>query len=58
MSVIKYKPNKVTATLKVKVTAEFYDDEATPERLRFYVEQYLEEAGFDDVEVTLLRKQR
>ena len=48
----KDKPNKVTATLKIVITGEFYDDEASEETLRYYVEQTLEDAGFD-VEVTL-----
>lgn len=50
------KPNKVTTTLKVVVTGEFYDDEATEERLRYVVEQDLEDAGFD-VDVALLKEQ-
>lgn len=55
MRIIKDKPIKVSAVLKVKVTGEFYDDEATVETLRYWVEQDLEDAGFD-VEVTVLRK--
>ena len=53
---LKTEPNKVTAVLKVVVTGEFYDDEATEETLRYYVEQYLEDAGFD-VDVALLKEQ-
>ena len=49
-------PNKITATLKVVVTGEFYDDEASEETLRYYVEQDLEDAGFD-VDVALLKEQ-
>lgn len=49
-------PNKITATLKVVVTGEFYDDEASEETLRYYVEQYLEDAGFD-ADVALLKEQ-
>lgn len=49
----KYEPNKVTAALKVVVTGEFYDDEATEETLRYWVEQDLEDAGFE-VDVELL----
>ena len=49
------KPNKVTATLKVVVTGEFYDDEASEETLRYCVEQDLEEVGFD-VDVELLKE--
>lgn len=49
----KDEPNKVTAALKVVVTGEFYDDEATEETLRYWVEQDLEDAGFE-VDVELL----
>jgi hypothetical protein len=51
-----YEPNKITATLKVVVTGEFYDDEASEETLRYCVEQDLEDAGFD-VNVELLKEQ-
>lgn len=50
-------PNKVTTVLKVVVTGEFYDDDATEETLRYAVEQDLEDAGFD-VDVTLLKEQK
>lgn len=50
------KANKITATLKLVVTEEFYDDEASEETLRSYVEQCLEEAGFS-VEVGLFKVQ-
>lgn len=53
---VKDKPNKVSATLKVIVTGEFYDDESTEETLRFTVEQDLEDAGYD-VDVYLLKEQ-
>ena len=43
------KPIKVAAVLKV--TAEFYDPEATPETVRACVEQDLEDAGYE-VEVS------
>lgn len=49
-------PNKVTTVLKVVVTGEFYDDDATEETLRYAVEQDLEDAGFD-VDVALLKEQ-
>ena len=52
----KDKPNKVTAKLRVVVTGEFYDDDATEETLRYCVEQDLEDAGFE-VEVELLKEQ-
>jgi len=50
---IKDKPNRVTTTLKVVITGEFYDDEASEETLRYCVEQTLEDAGFD-VDVSML----
>ena len=53
---IKETPNKVTAALKVTATAEFFDDEASKETLRYCIEQGLEDAGFD-VDVTLLKEQ-
>ena len=49
-------PNTVTTVLKIVVTGEFYDDDATEETLRYAVEQDLEDAGFD-VDVTLLKEQ-
>ena len=50
--VIKEEPHKVTAALKVIITGEFYGDEASEETLRYFVEQDLEDDGFDvDVEV-------
>lgn len=52
----KDKPNKVTAKLRVVVTGDFYDDDATEETLRYCVEQDLEDAGFD-VDVALLKEQ-
>ena len=52
----KDKPNKVTAKLRVVVTGDFYDDDATEETLRYCVEQDLEDAGFE-VEVELLKEQ-
>ena len=51
---IKHDPNKITATLKLVVTGEFYDDEASEETLRYCIEQDLEDAGFD-VDVSLLK---
>lgn len=55
--ITKHEPNQVTATLKVDVTGEFYDDEATEETLRYWVEQTLEDAGFD-VDVSLIEQQQ
>lgn len=53
---MKDEPNKITATLKVVITGEFYDDEASEETLRYCVEQDLEDAGFD-VDIELLKEQ-
>ena len=53
---MKDEPNKITATLKVVITGEFYDDEASEETLRYCIEQDLEEAGFE-ADVSLLKEQ-
>lgn len=55
--VIKDKPNKITAVLKVVVTGEFYDDEASEETLRYCVEQDLEDCGFE-VDVSILKDKK
>ena len=39
------RPKRVTASLRVET--EYYDDEATPETVRYCVEQTLEDAGYD-----------
>jgi len=48
---IKYAPNIIKARLIVDIGGEFYDDEATEETLRCYVEQDLEDAGFNVINV-------
>lgn len=48
-------PNKITATLKVVITGEFYDNKTSEKTLRHCVEQELEDAGFD-VDVELLKE--
>jgi hypothetical protein len=53
---IKETPNIITAVLKVTATAEFFDDEASEETVRYVIEQCLEDAGFD-VDVALLKEQ-
>ena len=53
---MKDEPNKITTTLKVVITGEFYDDEVSEETLRYCAEQDLEDAGFD-VDVSLLKEQ-
>ena len=55
--VTKDKPNKVTATLKIVITGEFYDNEASEETLRYFAEQALKDAGFD-VDVSVMRNNR
>lgn len=50
----KDKPKKVTATLRVVVTCEFCDDDATEDTLRYCVEQDLEDAGFE-VDVSVIK---
>ena len=50
---IKDKPNKIKATLIVKIEGEFYDDEASEETLRYCVEQDLEDAGFNVLDVSI-----
>ena len=49
-------PNKVKAVLRVEVTGEFYDEEASEETLRYAVEQDLEDAGFDDIDVSVVKE--
>lgn len=53
---IEHEPNKITATMKLVVTGKFYDDEASEETLRYWIEQDLEDAGFE-VDVSLLKEQ-
>ena len=53
---IKETPNKITAVLIVTATAEFFDDEASEETVRYAIEQDLEDAGFD-VDVAILKEQ-
>lgn len=47
------KPNKVKAKLIVEVEAEFYDDESSEETLRYCVEQDLEDAGLNVIDVSV-----
>ena len=48
---IKDTPNIIKARLIVDIEGEFYDDEATEETLRYCVEQDLEDAGFNVINV-------
>ena len=51
---VKDKPNKVIAKLIVEVEAEYYDDESSEETLRYCVEQDLEDAGFNVIDVSVM----
>lgn len=53
MSRIVDKPNKVKAKLIVEVEAEFYDNESSEETLRYCVEQDLEDAGLNVIDVSV-----
>ena len=53
---VKDRPNTVCGVFEVKASAEFYDDEATVETLRNYIEQLFEDAELD-AGVKVLRKQ-
>ena len=48
---IKDAPNIIKTRLIVDIEGEFYDDEATEETLRYCVEQDLEDAGFNVINV-------
>lgn len=48
------KSNKVKAKLIVEVEAEFYDNEASEETLRYCVEQDLEDAGLNVIDVSVM----
>ena len=49
------KPNKVRAKFIVDVEAEFYDDKASDETLRYCVEQDLEDAGLNVIDVSVMK---
>ena len=50
---MKDKPNKIKAKLIVEV--EFYDDELSEETLRYCVEQDLEDAGLNVIDVSVMK---
>ena len=50
---MKDEPNKIKAKLTVEVEAEFYDDESSEETVRYCVEQDLEDAGLNVVDVSV-----
>ena len=54
MARIMDKPNKIKAKLIVEVEAEFYDD-SSKETLRFCVEQDLEDAGLNVIDVSVMK---
>jgi len=54
---IKGTPNIIRARLIVDIEGEFYDDEATKETLRCCVEQDLEDAGFNVINVDVAQWQ-
>lgn len=53
MARIRDNPNKVKAKLIVEVEAEFYDNESSEDTLRYCVEQDLEDAGFNVIDVSV-----
>lgn len=53
MSRIIDKPNTIKAKLIVEVEAEFYDNESSEETLRYCVEQDLEDAGLNVIDVSV-----
>lgn len=48
-------PNKVKAKLIVEVEGEFYDDKSSEETLRYCVEQDLEDAGLNVIDVSVMK---
>ena len=50
---VKDKPNKVRARLIIDIEAEFYDNESSEETLRYCVEQDIEDAGFNVIDVSV-----
>lgn len=55
MAIIMDKPNKVKAKLIVEVEAEFYDNESSEETLKYCVEQNLEDAGLNVIDVSVMK---
>lgn len=55
MKILKNKINKIKAKLIVEVEAEFYDNESSEETLRYCVEQDLEDAGFNVIDVSVMK---
>lgn len=55
MNTKKEMPNKIKAKLIVEVEADFYDNESSEETLRYCVEQDLEDAGFNVIDVSVMK---
>lgn len=55
MAKIMDKPNRIKAKLIVEVEAEFYDNESSEETLRYCVEQDLEDAGLNVIDVLVMK---
>ena len=55
MKILKNKVNKIKAKFIVEVEAEFYDNESSEETLRYCVEQDLEDAGFNVIDVSVMK---
>mgnify|MGYP003199317944 CR=1 FL=1 len=55
MKILKNKVNKIKAKLIVEVEGKFYDNESSEETLRYCVEQDLEDAGFNVIDVSVMK---
>ena len=55
MKILKNKVNKIKAKLIVEVEGKFYDNESSEETLKYCVEQNLEDAGFNFIDVSVLK---
>lgn len=54
MAKIMDEPNRIKAKLIVEVEAEFYDNESSEETLRYCVEQDLQDAGLNVIDVSVM----
>lgn len=55
MKILKNKVNKIKTKLIVEVETEFYDNESSEETLRYCVEQNLENAGYNVIDVSVIK---
>lgn len=55
IKILKNKVNKIKAKLIVEVEGKFYDNESSEETLRYCVEQDLEDAGFNIIDVSVMK---